>query len=442
MPIVYATEAVKFVFLIYLAVQSFLEDFVPSGVVAILCAVALVAWDIYIFKQLKFAGRMLEQAAKSFRANPTVFLAFIPLLFLYAGNAGLFVLFFARSFEVVEVELTEYGSCEYVNPSYVTPLVIYLGLAYLWTILLFNNLRLSIIATIIGSWKFHPERMPTIGRTVINTCTTSMGTLSVASLITTIAERLNRLFLRENMLLNCLNPVFCVLLPIYCLFGTCIRMFVLMLTKFSVILHVFTGKNWLGSAKKVFKIMKRHFKGGFVTEYASRSVLSLGSYVFSIIIFFSAWVWLDREFRTDTFIGVNDSTLLAVVWLLFALFNIWYPVLGLYLIIFVNRWLRSGDMDTKDWITPLAAAFVGCIAMMFFSFLASTFLDAVDVLFLCFAIDRDNKRDASNDEFAKLVYEGIPTVLVEPDLEDCEQDKDEESPAPVVMATEVERVTS
>jgi hypothetical protein len=57
------------------------------------------------------------------------------------------------------------------------------------------------------------------------------------------------------------------------------------------------------------------------------------------------------------------------------------------------------------WIPPLAAAFVGCIAMMIFTFLSSIFLDTIDTLFLCYAIDKDNNVDLSDSEFESLVKE-------------------------------------
>jgi Plasma-membrane choline transporter len=423
-PIVFATEAVKIGFLAYLAVVNFQAGYTPGGIVAIICIVAIIAWDIYTFQQLKFAGKVLAYAAKSFGENMAMFCAFLPVLGLYAGNAFLFVMFYSKSFEVVEVHKVMDGTCVYTSPSYTTPIVVYCSLAYLWTVLLFATMRLSIIAHVIGSWHFHPDHTPGIAQAVINTCTTSMGTLSVSSLIQTVAEQLNRIFLEQAIWKNCLNPVFYVLLPLYFLCGHCIRMFILMLTKFTVILHVFAGKGWLGSAKKVFRILKRHFKGGFVTEYASRSVLNMGSYVFSISIYFIAWAWLDKEFNTKTFIGVDDQTVRVVAWLLFALFNIWYPILGLYLLIVINRFLSQLEiLDPAVWVTPFAAAFVGIISMMFFSYLAGTFLDTVDVLFLCFAIDRDNQVNDEDDEFAKLVKEGCPTVLETPD---CSEDHDDD----------------
>jgi len=57
------------------------------------------------------------------------------------------------------------------------------------------------------------------------------------------------------------------------------------------------------------------------------------------------------------------------------------------------------------WIPPLAAAFVGCVAMMMLNLLSSCFIDIIDTLFLCFAIDKDNNVDLLNDEFSGLIKE-------------------------------------
>jgi hypothetical protein len=149
-----------------------------------------------------------------------------------------------------------------------------------------------------------------------------------------------------------------------------------------------------------------------------------------------AWVWLDREFETNTFLGVNQNTLTSVGWIFFALFNIWYPVLGLYLIILANRWLMTTNWwDAEDWATPLAATFIACLAMMFFTYLCGIFQDTVDVLFLCFAIDRDNNVDMSNDGFATLVYEGVPTFLVTPNLDGVVNPAEEEEAPTQKIAT-------
>eukprot|EP00550_Attheya_septentrionalis_P001817 CAMPEP_0198282040 /NCGR_PEP_ID=MMETSP1449-20131203/1904_1 /TAXON_ID=420275 /ORGANISM="Attheya septentrionalis, Strain CCMP2084" /LENGTH=653 /DNA_ID=CAMNT_0043978111 /DNA_START=139 /DNA_END=2100 /DNA_ORIENTATION=- len=431
-PIVFATEFLKVSFFIYLCVAASMEGATGSAIIAILIAIGIVAWDVWTYKKLIFAGKIMSHSAVAFKENPSMFFGFIPICVLYGLNAFLFVLFFSKSFDNVEVVASDvcYSSssfmndgfneggetveeecssyCEFQSPAYATRIIIFTCLAYLWSILFFNTMRLSVIANVIGSWHFHPDSKPGVIRSVINTCTTSLGTISVSSLISTIADKLNRMFL-ESVWKSCCNPCFIVTMPAYlllCICGSCIKMLILMLTKFALILHVFTGQAFVPSAKKVFKIMKRHFKGGFVTEYAATSVLNLGSYVFSIAIFLIAWVWFDKAFKTSTFPGASEDMFIIIIWSIFALFNLWYPVLGLYIIILVNRWMaKDSDLDPETWVSPLAAIFVGCIAMMFFTYIASVFLDTINVLFLCFAIDKDNNVDMTQDEFAKLVEE-------------------------------------
>ena len=88
------------------------------------------------------------------------------------------------------------------------------------------------------------------------------------------------------------------------------------------------------------------------------------------------------------------------------LFNVWYPILGIYIMIIVNQLLQTaGKSNNHLWIPPVAACFVGCIAMLMFTFLSAIFLDTIDALFLCFAIDKDNNVIIPDDEFATLLKE-------------------------------------
>lgn len=198
-----------------------------------------------------------------------------------------------------------------------------------------------------------------------------------------------------------------------------------MLTKFALILHVFTGKSFIASGRSVFKIMSRHFKGGFVTETTSQSVLYLSSYAFSISISLLAWKWVDDKFDCGSISNGSDRFHL-ILGLIFIIFNLWYPVLGLYLIIIVNKYLNQweinkmtidGEESTNHvWIPPIVGAFVGCIAMMFFVFLADIFLDVINTVFLCFAIDKDNFVERNDVEFENLMKE-VPGYIQAADVE-------------------------
>lgn len=422
-PVVFVTEAVKIGALIALAVYQ--ED-QSSRIVFILLAIALAIYTWFCRIKIILAAKMIEQSVIALSKNPAVFLGGIFTKLLFAGNAALFVFFFSKSFDVAEVEKgeqfcsTDFNSgvttcsysCHFVYPDYVEDIGIYLGVSYLWTIMLLASIRLSIISTIIGSWHFHPSDVPSVFLSIRNTIY-SFGTLALSSLIAGIAEKLNRMINRPSCAAWC-SPACCVLAPLQillCFFGTCFKGLIQMLTKYAVILHTFTGNAFVPSGKDAFGILSRHFVGGFVTEVSSQSVLTLASYAFSFGITMLTWIWIDDRFDCQSFPSNaedGNSTGMFILYTFFVLFNLWFPVLGIYIMILVNR-ILSSENDLWSgmqnlWIPPLASIFVGCIAMMFFLFLSHIFLDTINVKFMCYAIDKENKvENESNKEFEMLL---------------------------------------
>ena len=223
--------------------------------------------------------------------------------------------------------------------------------------------------------------------------------------------------------------------------GSCRRLkgqsFVIMINMREMMKHT----AFIGSEKKVFKIMSRHFKVGFFAQ----STLSLFCYAFSFCVTLATWAWIDDRFNAGSLPEESENYMYLLMFI-GQLFTIWYPVLGLYVIIFIDQQLKGVAKDqmrddavgnnvddalggpfepwNKYWIPPMAAAFVGCISMMFFTFLAKMFLDTLDTLFLCYAIDKDNGVDMSTDEFDTLVKKmpefieaDVVTVASAPDPE-------------------------
>ncbi len=187
---------------------------------------------------------------------------------------------------------------------------------------------------------------------------------------------------------------------------------------------------YLSQRDSIFSVTNRHFEGGFVTEYTSRSLFAIASYTFSFCVALIAWVWIDAEFDAGSLPNGMMSTQMAFV--ICIIFNIYYPVLGLYIMILVNSLLRTWERNIMNssldasndddiqlentnhiWIPPLAATFVGCIAMMFFSFISSIFIDIITTLFLCFAIDKDNSIDVGGSEFEELAKESYNYIECE-----------------------------
>lgn len=125
---------------------------------------------------------------------------------------------------------------------------------------------------------------------------------------------------------------------------------------------------------------------------------------------------MDDEFDCNTLSPGGDGV--AIIGYFFVLlFFVWYPVLGIYVMILLNQTFqrsaktslaREGENFSAwnhHWIPPLTACFVGSIAMMLFLFLSSIFLDTIDTLFLCFAIDKDNNVLIPDEAFVALVSE-------------------------------------
>jgi len=415
-PIVILSEICKIVIFIVIGIY---QERTSSKVICFLFAAGLLGYAYWARNKILFAAKIITHSTIAMKENPSIFIGGIFTQLFFAGNAALFVYFFAESFNVAELREVSYREggpsyCEFVFPAYVGRIDTYLGLSYLWTILLFDKMRLYMIATVVGSWHFHPNDKPSIWLAMKN-IGSSFGTLSVSALISSIAEYINRM-LSEDAWTSWISPTVCVTAPLHllmCCFGTCLKTIINMLTKFAVILHVFTGAPFVGSGKKVFDILSRHFKGGFVTEVTSKSVLNLGSYAFTVAIAMLTWYWVDAEFDCGTLSQEGENTWFILYFIL-VLFNCWYPVLGIYLLILIDLLLqRAGRENLEDgregfnhlWIPPFTAAFVGCIAMLMFRFLSSIFLDTIDTLFLCFAIDKDNNVDQSNNEFTSLVKE-------------------------------------
>jgi hypothetical protein len=415
-PIVYLTEIVKVACCGWVAMET--ND---SGLRAVMlvCAALIVLFMIKNRSKLDFAAKLIAHSAVALKENPAMFVGLVAFKGLYVLHAFAFVTFVTRSFEVYEVQKGDelsYGvedQCTIVQASWANSAVNFFCISWLWAIYYYQLARLSIVSYVIGSWHFHPQDKPSVSTAIKQTLTKSTGTLSILALALAIIE-----YIKKNSKVKCWH-IFCppvlAVSAILCCVWCLIEQLVKMLTKFTLIIHVFSGLPFWASAKKCYHVMTRHFVNGAITEYTSVSVITLGAYVFSIAITFTCWAWLDAEFDWHTLDGMNGNSVLLYVWFLWILFACWYPVLGLFFIILINRFLKMDFMEDQCdlngvgtrcqeyWVSPLASIFVGCIAMLFFRYMGGIILDCINVMFVCFAIDKDNKIDRPNDEFYILI---------------------------------------
>jgi len=285
----------------------------------------------------------------------------------------------------------------------------FLGLIYVFCVQWFTQARLSTIAQIVGSWHFHPESTVPITQALTTTCTTSLGAVSFSAVILTILMEIKKKLQVKWWKACCMHastggatiPLHIVM----CCLLWCIERCMKMLTKFTLIIHCFTGQSFVGSAKLCYHVMKRHFVNGFITDAVSVSVLALGSFVGSLLVSMTAWAWIDAEygFHTISASGEESLNFLFYVWIVFMFCNVYNPVMGVFFIILLDMILGSMDTEQHKWVAPMAATFIGAIARLFFNYIAGIMLDTIDVCFVCWAVDKDNNVDLSNSEFSGIV---------------------------------------
>jgi hypothetical protein len=437
-PIVVLMEVFRIAILIYLGIAS---EHKYGYIVFFGLAGLFLIYVAFIADKLMFAADMIAYSIKALKHNPSILLGSLFFMLLYVGNTALYIYFFISSISAAKVknvwgedypDMPNY--CEFQSDEYLQGMFTIISFAHLWNLLFIDKMRLYVIANIVGSWHFHPKDERIGLCTAISNIPSSFGTLSIASLLTSIGEKINR-----TLNMNCCASTFGIswfgpnilfvfpLQVINCILCNILSTLVMMFTKYSVVLHVFTGSPFTKSAKSVFKILSRHFKGGFVTAETSKSLLNLGAYSFSILLGMVTWWMVDDRFDCQTFENRESDWYLLIYFLLLVV-NVWYPLFGIYFVICLNtllKWLESIKMEedlranyydddlfqaftnklgNHIWIPPLSACFVGCVSMLFFNFFSTgIIMDTVDTCFLCFTIDCDNNVDNGDSEFHSLI---------------------------------------
>uniref|UniRef100_A0A7S4HIL7 Choline transporter-like protein n=1 Tax=Odontella aurita TaxID=265563 RepID=A0A7S4HIL7_9STRA len=493
--IVFGTEIMKVFLLLCFAL------FAGGGSVSFLSMILAIGLGSFAYSRkndLLQAARIISHSAVALRGNPRMIAGLVGIKLLYILQACLFIGAFTASFEIVEV-VAQYlprnrcpmgdfeasnttrsesycytqfsmespgvkcfgtnclsddplpqgeveGSCVYEYPPYVRTMTQLQALLWLWSILLVDKVRLAFVGCMVGSWHFHRndnDGKPSVSVAIKTAFTKSIGTLAFAATITGVIDRFRR---KQTNVACCwwmwIGPQCIFLLPFQaflCIYGTCIAEALQLFTKFSVLLHVFTGLPLEEAGKKCKAIMNRHYKGGFITEYSSKSVLMAGSYLFSITVGFIAWGWVDAAFDCTTFAdatGQEDSEQfqfwLLLVWAYFFFIICTYPIAGVLVIMMLNSFMqrvesrryRKGAATTQDsWVPPLAGVFVSCVCMLLFRFMARIILDAVDTMFLCFAIDQDNGVDGRGKDDFGTIIKAMPEYAVASPIESIDPEQ-------------------
>lgn len=423
--VVIATEILKLVSILFCAVYLVVE--VPGTRTSTFNALVFIgvgAYCIYVYVNFDYilkAAELITHSTIIVGNNGRMTYKLLGLKVMYILQTVLLLITICFSYEIVEVKPLS-GSCYFVSPAYMKYMNTFQIFVWIWTVWTLDMIRLMIVATITGSNYFHGTNSSaeqSFSEAYSRAFGQSFGTLSFAGLVTSFLDALRKRNKRCFMWIGPQAAILIVIEAILFLFGTCFLHLVFVLTKFSVVIHAFTGKSLIDSGKHCYQIMNRRFIGGFVTEISSHSVLWTTAIIFSIITSTISWGWIDVAFDCTSF---KDQTYVLIFIILGLFFT--HPVLGVLLVIVINMTyekletysFEKGEATYQHvWVPPLAAAFVGFVTKLIFTFVGGIILDAVDTSLVCFAIDEDNGvKDRMNGSFAIIVKDMDEYIKAEP----------------------------
>ena len=416
--LVYTIEIGKLIVLLYAVAMLMSIDAMMAQFLALVLFGCGATYFYIAQPNYAKAGEVISHAAGAVKKHAGMMFGLISLNVLFALQTGILLGSLCASREIVDVRpvynYDDYSAiCRYEQPAWVRCINYMQVFIWLWVIMTFDKIRLFVVATIVGSGHFHPDDTPTFREAISRAVKSSLGTLAFAGLITSTLERVQKIYNRNwwALMFFC-GPGFIIGL-IWLIIGNLLIALAHLYTKFAVVLHAFTNLPMGEAAHLCQHIMHRRFIGGFITGVSADGVLFVGSMAFSTMVARYTWEWIDDAFACSSF--ENSSYLFGTI--------VWaevFPISSLIIIIIINVkggsgffWHSMPPGEQHLWLPPLAAAFVGCAARIVFRFVSRIIIDAVDTMFLCFAIDEDNGI-VRTDEFAKMVRNVSSYIHAEP----------------------------
>ena len=318
---------------------------------------------------------------KALRARKTVFLYCGIVEVVYLVYLALYAFLVTRLGWVFTVD----ENCDFVQASWTTNSMYFISFMFLWTTYYLKNVNLVISSMTLGSWYFADAGftgISTVQSAFKTAVTSSAGTISIGSIITAItAEILKQLNKKISFTaLGCLVKI---------LLATCMET-IKALTKFSMIMHAFSGESFFLSAQNCFSIMKKHFVQGLITDSIGESMVYSASYALSLGVGFATWAWLDTEYGWRT-LSTTAKVFDAIEWqYVFYFFLFLYVVMTLYpmrtiFLIAIIQGYVEGMISA-----PLGGLFMACVAKLTFNFVGSIVVNGMDSMFVCYAIGKEN----------------------------------------------------
>jgi len=367
------------------------------GIAAVLLLVAYITRE-----KIKQAARTLKTASLAVSKNKLVVPANCVLEVLLIGSLVTFWYGVTSAGFNLEVNQCKLRLTPIASNSYY-----FLLFMFFWTTAWLTLAKLHLTAMTIGSWYFAQEDGPSgvAFHALRTTLSKSAPVITSFSIITTIVDYIVDIATRRFWWTD---PVGIVLRFLFCIFQSCI----MALTKYGVVGHAFLGKGFGESTKSAYKVLKRNFVGGYVTDRVGASVVFVMSRLLATALGLLAWYMIDQAHDVDSlgrvfsYLHVKAGFIGLVAFVFGWIYLHGIPVFS----IMAMCMIPAGFMDPATH-AAMGGLFVGCICSIVLHFLGSIILDATTTIFMAYAIGKNEGKTLPQDEARAFVY-----TLMEEDM--------------------------
>jgi len=251
--------------------------------------------------------------------------------------------------------------CEWKTKDWVKTYWVFLVLLMLWSVFLIFEIKVYVIASVISEWYFKEEQGEGSSRLALaNAFGPSFGSLCFGSLLLTVV----------SVVKWCLEKIkqkspgnFCTRCLSWCIDG--LLALLLPITEFATVRMAITGEGFIGAGIAITEMLSRNFLPTIAIWYLPPVVL-----VFSALL-----------------------TALAVS--------------GVLATIAYKVFEHTNNPHAKDYAGLLLAIMFLIIFIVLIFFIA-LILNAMNAIYICFAIDRDNKRETKANVHEMM--RGVPDI--------------------------------
>jgi len=337
-----------------------------------------------------FARNLINQSAKHLKMA-TLVLSKVKKVFLVGAMLqcvliGFIFLTFQFWISAAKVWQLDPNTCA-LTPAPTSSIATFLAIFLIWFCFFMDGLKMVITAISVGSWYFEEADGvvdPFCAAKMV--FANSIGSVAIGSGITAIVEYIIR---NATNKLWFLSPWGCILKCIFLGFQSCFMAF----ARFSLICHAFTGASYFSCSRQALSVMEKGFTGAYVNDRVGVAVIRSGAHLISISIGLLAWYWLDQVedwTSVSDFMDMATSNLLA--FLMYFLLYVWLtknPMITICLIVMIQNIISSLAIEVIH--APMFGIFVSCISCIVLDFQGDIILNALDTIFMCFALGKENK---------------------------------------------------